>query len=306
MWTALIVFIDKYSPLVTLHLPASITSSLSIVVGLLLVFRNQRSYYRFWSGTEHLTTINACVRNLARSFLTCCYAAGKPEASASEFAETEDAVRVLLAIVYAVKNTLRFEWGTSVGAPDLEEGSGMLRPELKALLPSNCHRALEYEGLGMPLQLSIAVEAYIKRAHDRGWVHSPQASQLSVQLNTLVAAYSALETIRLTPIPVAYLIHTQQVLALFGCVLPFAFVDEFGWWSIPMVALVNFTLYGIEGIAGQLEDPFGYDRNDIKMDDIVEDVRVEIEVLLQEWRMRGPMFAVIFERQGFEASNNLM
>ncbi|GAB7347080.1 hypothetical protein MBLNU459_g3211t2 [Dothideomycetes sp. NU459] len=215
-------------------------------------------------------------------------------------------MRVLLAIVYAVKNTLRFEWGTAFGAPDLEEGSGMLRPELKELLPSNCQHALEHQGLGLPVQLSIAVEAYIKRAHDRGWFHSPQASQLSVQLNTLISAYSALETIRLTPIPVAYLVHTQQVLALFGCVLPLAFVDDLGWWSIPVVALVNFTLYGIEGIASQLEDPFGYDRNDIKMDDIVEDVRVEVEVLLQEWRMRGPMFSGSWEGQVPSPANDLM
>lgn len=51
-----------------------------------------------------------------------------------------------------------------------------------------------------------------------------------------------------------------------------------------MVGLVAFTLYGIEGIGRQLEDPFGYDRNDIKMDAIVEDLRVEVEALLDEWR----------------------
>ena len=45
-----------------------------------------------------------------------------------------------------------------------------------------------------------------------------------------------------------------------------------------------FTLYGIDGIGSQLEDPFGYDRNDIKMDAIVEDIRDEILVLLDEWR----------------------
>lgn len=51
-----------------------------------------------------------------------------------------------------------------------------------------------------------------------------------------------------------------------------------------MVSLVTFTLYGIEGIGSQLEDPFGYDRNDIKMDAIVGDSRVEIEAVLGEWR----------------------
>ena len=48
-----------------------------------------------------------------------------------------------------------------------------------------------------------------------------------------------------------------------------------------------FTLYGIDGIGSQLEDPFGYDRNDIRMDAIVEDIRSEIMVLLEEWRRVG-------------------
>lgn len=61
-------------------------------------------------------------------------------------------------------------------------------------------------------------------------------------------------------------------------------VDDMGWWAIPIVSLVIFTLYGIEGIGSQLEDPFGYDRNDIKMDAIVEDEKVEIDAILNEWR----------------------
>lgn len=66
--------------------------------------------------------------------------------------------------------------------------------------------------------------------------------------------------------------------------LPFALVDDMGWWAVPIVVLVIFTLYGIDGIGMQLEDPFGFDRIDIKMDAIVEDIRSEIMVLLEEWR----------------------
>lgn len=57
-----------------------------------------------------------------------------------------------------------------------------------------------------------------------------------------------------------------------------------GWWAVPIVVLVIFTLYGIDGIGMQLEDPFGFDRIDIKMDAIVEDIRSETMVLLEEWR----------------------
>lgn len=61
-------------------------------------------------------------------------------------------------------------------------------------------------------------------------------------------------------------------------------VDDMGWWTIPIVSLVIFTLYGIEEIGSQLEDPFGYDRNDIKMDALVGDAKTELYVVLHEWR----------------------
>lgn len=79
-------------------------------------------------------------------------------------------------------------------------------------------------------------------------------------------------------------IHQKQVLALFGAVLPFALVENMSWWAVPIVILVTFTLYGIDGIGSRLEDPFGYDRNDIKMDAIVDDIRAEVMVLLEEWK----------------------
>lgn len=56
---------------------------------------------------------------------------------------------------------------------------------------------------------------------------------------------------------------------------------------VPTVVLVTFTLYGIDGIGMKLENPFGYDRNDIKMDEIAEDTRSEIMVMLEEWKRVG-------------------
>ena len=70
-------------------------------------------------------------------------------------------------------------------------------------------------------------------------------------------------------------------------VLPFAMSAEMGWWAVPITTLIVFTLYGIDGIASQLEDPFGYNRNDINMDAIVEDIRSEILVLVDEWKRVG-------------------
>lgn len=274
---------------------------MSIVVGLMLVFRNQTSYARFWDGRNEFTTIISATRNLTRSFLCTSYKAGV-DTTDIERADIERTVRVLMAIPGSVKNSLRAEWGAAwapVTAQDVDRVSGAitprLNPEYAHILPLGL-KGHEEEGLALPIELTALVEAFIKRGHDRGWFHAPGSSQLTVQINNLIDAYGKMETIRYTSYPVAIMIHQRQVLALFGAVLPLAIVEESHWWSIPIVALVMFTLYGIEAIASQLEDPFGYDRNDIKMDAIVEDVRTELSVMLSEWKScnQGPIKKQMF------------
>lgn len=297
-FAALICYLDQLRD-GHLGIPSSVIPSLSIVVGLMLVFRNQTSYDRFWQGNQHLTTVETCIRNLTRSFLTCSHVTNGPDPTDAEKADTERTIRILLGMMYAAKHHLRAEWGSTtlpmlMSPGEVErrrrESHSLAKPEYNEYLPTGT-RTFEDHGLGLLLQLSIQVEGYIKRGNDRGWFHPPQASQMTVQLNTLVASYGAMETIHLTPLPVAYLIHMRQVLALFGAVLPFALVEEMGWWTILLTAFIMFTLYGIEAIGAQLEDPFGYDRNDIKVDAIVEDLRVETTVLLEEWRRGSGIFA---------------
>ena len=254
----------------------------------MLVFRNQTSYNRFWEGRNSFTVILTSARNLTRSFLCCSHKQGAPLTPA-EKADIERTIRILIAIQYSVKSHLRAEWGAAwrpISRKSVTRTDGAvtprLNPEYSDLLPPGL-KGHEDEGLGVPLELTTFVESFIKRGFDRGWFHAPQASQLTVQVNNMVDAYGKMETIHITPVPIAYLVHQRQVLALFGCVLPFAIIDNTGWWSVPIVTLVIFTLYGIDGIGSQLEDPFGYDRNDIKMDAIVEDGRAELTVMLNEW-----------------------
>ncbi|KAI4193317.1 MAG: hypothetical protein LQ350_008385, partial [Teloschistes chrysophthalmus] len=267
------------------------------------VFRNQTSYNRFWDGRNYLTVIITSVRNLTRSFL-----ANSHRHALADRHETDRIVRVLIAILYATKNHLRAGWGADIipgESINTSTGNANLTSEYGDLLPRGLYRCDE-RGLGSVLQLTFFVEQYIKKGFDKGWFHAPQASQMQVQLNGLVDAYGRMETIRLTPIPIAHLIHQKQVLALFGCVLPFALVDQMDYWAIPVVSLVMFTLYGIDGIGSQLEDPFGYDRNDIKMDYIVEDIRSEITVLLEEWKRAGEQGYDIFvgKRRASQSASN--
>ncbi|KAL9015089.1 MAG: hypothetical protein Q9173_000269 [Seirophora scorigena] len=238
-----------------------------------IVFRNQTSYNRFWDGRNYLTVIITCVRNLTRSFL-----ANSHRSPVADRIETERIIRVLIAILYATKNHLRAGWGAEIipgTAVNPSPGNALVTAEYSDLLPKGLY-GCDDRGLGLVLQLTFFVEQYIKKGFDKGAFHAPQA-------NDSFDADSDCAPVRL-PYVLYPLKKLEEVLALFGCVLPFALVDKMDYWAILVVSLVMFTLYGIDGIASQLEDPFGYDRNDIKMEFIVEDIRSEISVLLEEWK----------------------
>jgi putative membrane protein len=225
LFAALVVYLNRHVT-GSISLPSTIIPSLSIVVGLMLVFRNSTSYDRFWTGRNCLTTIGTSVRNLGRSFLVNSRDKDGKELTDAEKRDTEKIIRVLIAVLYAIKHNLRAEFNippaslmestpptpTSTRRPGLSRANSILiengittaKAEYISLLPDGI-MGYEDQGLGLPLQLTVLVEGYIRRGFHRGWFHGPQASQLTVQVNALVDAYGRMETIRSTPIPVAHL-----------------------------------------------------------------------------------------------------
>ncbi|KAF3930585.1 hypothetical protein ABW19_dt0204483 [Dactylella cylindrospora] len=268
LFSVLVVYVDQHLN-ISLGVPSTVTPSLSIVVGLLLVFRNSSSYDRFWVGRQDVGRVVCGVRNLARYFMLCA-----PNETDEDRLDTEKTVKVLVAMLYAMRSSLRADWGV----PELEE-----EPEYTALLPPGL-QGHENWGVGLPVELAYFIEKFIRKGHKRGNFQAPQASMLTGQLNGIIETYGHMETIKFTPIPVCYQIHMKQVLSLYCLFLPFSIVDEWTWLSVPMVTLITFTLYGIEGIGAEIENPFGLDRNDIKMDSIIRDARQEIMVLLECWK----------------------
>jgi putative membrane protein len=52
-------------------------------------------------------------------------------------------------------------------------------------------------------------------------------------------------------------IHLKQCVTLYLFALPFTLIYDLGWATIPVVTVVAFTFMGIEGIADEIEMPFG-------------------------------------------------
>ncbi|CAG8517427.1 6505_t:CDS:10, partial [Scutellospora calospora] len=98
-------------------------------------------------------------------------------------------------------------------------------------------------------------------------------------LNSLIDCLGNLERIANTPIPTAYNVHLKQAVMLYVFALPFTIIAELGWFTVPTIFLVSFTFFGILAVGTEIENPFGYDENDLPLDDYCKDMEAEVKYL---------------------------
>jgi putative membrane protein len=231
----------------------------SIVLGLLLVFRTNTAYDRFWEGRKAWGILINTVRNLARS-MWVFIAEKQPEDREHKISN----IRLLVAFAIATKLRLR---GESVNW------------ELANLIPSEYHEKLKLMN-NPPLELAFWIGAYLQQQYKQGNVNAYQLTAMSKLLDVMVDTLGTCERILKTPIPLAYSIHLKQLLLIYCFILPFELVDEMQLLTAPLVSLISFMVFGIEEIGIEIENPFGRDPNDLPLDEICQTMQVNIEDLI--------------------------
>ncbi|BAY96795.1 hypothetical protein NIES37_07320 [Tolypothrix tenuis PCC 7101] len=231
----------------------------SIVLGLLLVFRTNTAYERFWEGRKSWGAIVNTVRNLARQIWVSV-----DEVSPEDRKDKITALYLLVAFAVAMKLHLR---GESVNQ------------ELKELMPSSMYQELKIMN-NPPIEVAFWIGDYLQQRYNYKCLNSYQLTSMQELLNNLVDNLGICERILRTPMPLAYAIHLKQLLFLYCLLLPFQMVQSLGWWTGLIAALVSFTLFGIEAIGLEIENPFGYDDNDLPLDAICQTMKRNIDDLI--------------------------
>lgn len=231
----------------------------SIVLGLLLVFRTNTAYERFWEGRKCWGNIVNNVRNLSRQLWVAVIEI-KPE----DREEKILALRLLIAFAVATKLHLRSE---------------PVNNQLEELMSPRRYFKLKTMN-NPPLEIAFWISDYLQQQYNRHYLSIYQLTAMQTLINNLVDNLGGCERILKTPIPLAYAIHLKQLLLIYCLLLPFQMVQTLGWWTGAIVALISFTLFGIEAIGIEIENPFGYDANDLPLDAICSTMKRNIEDLI--------------------------
>ncbi|MEB3355844.1 MAG: bestrophin family ion channel [Synechococcales bacterium] len=230
-----------------------------LVLGLLLVFRTNTAYERFWEGRKLWGGLVNAVRNMARQIWIIV-----AEKEPNDRQQKIQTLRLLVAFAVAVKLHLRRQ---------------PIDDELRSLLSSAQARQLTSMN-HPPIEIAFWIGDYLQLQYQRDRLNVYQLNTMQETLNAMIDMLGGCERILKTPIPLAYAIHLKQLLLLYCCSLPFQLVNDIGWWTAPVAALVSFTLFGIEEIGIEIEDPFGCDPNDLPLDEICKTMLRNIEDLI--------------------------
>lgn len=252
LWAAIVLTIHTFVR--PLGIGVTIHSLVGVALGLLLVFRTNAAYDRFWEGRKLWGAIVNETRNIVRM-------------ASVQFHESQDLLwqltRWTAIFPWATMSTLRGESNLGPAAEELEKSE-------RAALESSQHL-----GLHVALRMSQCVQT----ARERG--HIGEIAQMAIDQNvqSLVDYLGGCERIRKTPLPFAYVVHLRRALILYCFTLPFALVDQYGWWTLLDVLLVAYTFLGIEEIGVEIEGPFGNDENDLPLETICETIHQNIYAL---------------------------
>ena len=98
-------------------------------------------------------------------------------------------------------------------------------------------------------------------------------------LTSLNDVLTGTERILNTPLPVAYSIAIAQMTYVYIMLLPFQLYTQLEWITIPGSILAAYLILGLLLIGTELENPFGYDVNDLPLDAFCQQIASDIDII---------------------------
>ncbi|HEY5920092.1 MAG TPA: bestrophin family ion channel [Kofleriaceae bacterium] len=223
-------------------IPSVAHALVGVALGLLLVFRTNASYDRYWEGRKLLGFMVNRTRDL-----------GRQVASYVDGAETRaQLARLIPAFYWLAAQTLRKQ--TTLG-------------NAERLLTESQQRSLDGVTFRAPV-VTRWISDRLRAEATAGRLSDQRLQMLDANLTSLNDSLGGAERILRTPIPFAYAQHIKIFVVLFCFSAPFAMAESMGWATPPAVAFLALALFGIDEIGVEIEDPFGDDPNDLPLDAI--------------------------------------
>jgi putative membrane protein len=232
-------------------------SLLGFAISMILVFRTNTAYDRWWEGRKLWGSLTNNSRNLALKLAAILPASEKGQRSFFK--------KIIPAYAEELHAHLHREKTRLALAEDDEHG--------------HLFKEVDHEK-HVPNQIAFLIYKHIHHLHQQGIISGEQLLFLNNELLSFTDICGACERIKNTPIPFSYSVFIKKFIFIYICSLPFGYVFSLGYWVIPVVMFIFYVLASLELIAEEIEDPFGGDENDVPTEKIASNIKKNIEDIL--------------------------
>jgi putative membrane protein len=216
----------------------TVHSMIGIVLSLLLVFRTNSAYDRWWEGRRQLGQLVNASRN----------AANKIQVLVTDETARLELKTYLLDFPLVLKHHLAGNNGEDTTVP-------------------NKH---------LPSDLVGKMYGCLKKLLDQKKITGEEYLSLDRELAQLLEITGSCERIKGTPIPFSYNTFIKKFIFIYSFTLPIGLVPDFSYWTVPISIFVFYVLVSLEILAEEIEDPFGGDENDLPVEEIAERIRANV------------------------------
>lgn len=63
--------------------------------------------------------------------------------------------------------------------------------------------------------------------------------------------------------------------------LPWGIAEDFKWWTIPLTMVISYFMIGMEIVAEHVEEPFGFDEDDLDLDGMCKTIEASVKELFR-------------------------
>lgn len=230
---------------------------LGFAISMLLVFRTNTAYDRWWEGRKLWGSLVNNSRNLAlklSSFLAI-----------DENAQRSFFRKIIPAYAYSLHNHLHSEKIRIELFEDEEHGHVFEKIDQSKHVPN---------------QVALLMFQHIQKLYKENKITGDQLIVLNSELQSFTDICGACERIKNTPIPFSYSVFIKKFIFIYVMTLPFGYVFSLGYYVVPVVAIVFYVLASLELIAEEIEDPFSGDPNDVPSEKLAATIhRTVVEII---------------------------
>lgn len=259
VYATLVFYLFTYQNWHFLSFPISITTILGTALSLLLGFRTNSAYDRWWEARKSWGEIVNDSRTLVRQ------AAAFIEAPLEEKDElVSNIAHLQIAWCYALANSLR---RTQV----------LVYADLH--LTADEHQYVSAQD-NIPNAILNLIQFKMAQAHQAGKIQTLLYQNIDDTLQRLCDAMGKCERVKNTVFPTQYSFFVHLVIFIFTLVLPMGLVESIGRIAIPITFTISFLFFYVEWIAYIMQNPFENGPNDIPMTSMSRSIEINLLQLI--------------------------